>query len=136
MENKANDPEFPKEHFFEGAGKVLSTIAEKMEYITALVRRTADQMVSDFNEYQMLSYSNVMGYFSKYQKDPRIVMAALVKEPLENGGFRVYRVFLDKDHNLITKDEQGKPLGYKQTTKSLDAELTALFNGHNVIIVE
>jgi hypothetical protein len=140
MENKVDSRSEGKapvaERILEGTSKALSTVAEMMEHIAAAVRLKADKLVEDLNNYKMLPYELVINYFQAHQSDdPRIVKGALVKERLDAGGFRVYHVFLDKDCNLI-EDERGKPLGCVRNAKSLDEELEAIFQDHNVVVVE
>jgi hypothetical protein len=120
----------------EGTSKVFTTVAAMMEHVSTAVRLKADKVVKDLNEYKTLPYESVMSYFPAHQTDdPHIAKGALVRERLDWGGQRVYQVFLDKDYNLV-EDGRGNPLGRTLTAISFDKELEAVFQNHNVVIVE
>jgi len=83
-----------------------------------------------------LSYEEAMKYFIERKDDsPDIEKGALLKQAAGDC-FKIARVFLDKNNNIIGTDKYGKPLGEIIKVKSLDGELFNLFKDNDLIVVE
>ena len=82
-----------------------------------------------------LTYHDAIAYFAMERPDdPRIVKGALLLQPQDHAQ-RVVSLFLDAE-NAPLSDTRGRLYGRCQLVERLDEELTALFDGTELVILE